>query len=126
MMIYWMPLRACYTPYKDFKILMDKLPPTRAEMILEQSGSLQKEIERTQQKLTKLFDAWENGIISDSDFSERKAIHQKKLEDLQAQLASIEKQQPKEVVYQEKMIQLKTAVEALKAPDISAKTKNFI
>ena len=29
------------------------------------------------------------------------------------------------MVYQEKMIQLKTAVEALKAPDISAKTKNF-
>lgn len=114
-----------YAHIRDFQILMDKLPATRAEMILEQSDSLQKEIERTQQKLTKLFDAWENGIISDSDFSERKAIHQKKLEDLQSQLASIEKQQPKEVVYQEKMIQLKTAVEALKAPDISAKTKNF-
>ena len=114
-----------YAHIDDFQILMDKLPATHAEMVLEQADGLQKEIERTSQKIAQLFDAWENGIISDSDFSERKAIHQKKIEDLQSQLASIEKQQPKKVVYQEKMIQLKTAVEALKAPDISAKTKNL-
>ena len=114
-----------YAHIDDFQILMDKLPATHAEMVLEQADGLQKEIERTSQKIAKLFDAWENGIISDSDFSERKVIHQKKIEDLQSQLASIEKQQPKKVVYQEKMIQLKTAVEALKAPDISAKTKNL-
>lgn len=76
------------------------------------------------QKITKLFDSWENGILNDNEFIERKVINNESLENIQRQIRDLEKSIPEKIDYKEKIILLSNAVESLRDDTVSAKIKN--
>ena len=49
----------------DFEMKIDNLPDVDENSILSQLEVLQKELIKQEKKLPKLFDAWEDGILTD-------------------------------------------------------------
>lgn len=109
---------------EDFETKVDKIPVVDEKTVEEEKEALRKEIRKTEKKLAKLFDAWENDDITNNEFVERKAVHNERITSLNAQIRELENSTPERVEYQEKLMLLQEALEAMTDKDLDAETKN--
>lgn len=109
---------------EDFELKVDNLPQTDENTILGQINSIEKEIKKTEKKLSKLFDAWENDTITDNEFVQRKEVNTNKIEELKAEIEKLENTIPEKEDYEEKIMSFSDALAALKDNTLEADVKN--
>jgi DNA repair ATPase RecN len=86
--------------------------------------AMQKEIRKLEKRLTVLFEAWEDGTITNNEFVERKAANNDKIESIKFQMQTLEESIPNKEEYKEKVFKLTQALESLTDDSISAEIKN--
>ncbi len=109
---------------EDFENKIDNLPDVDENTILEQMEALQRKANAVKKKLAKAFDDYEEGIYTANEFVERKAKHNATLEALQKQMAELEISIPEKEEYEEKILYLSDALNALLDDDLDAEVKN--
>ena len=109
---------------EDFECKIDNLPEVDENTIQSQIEALQSEQRKIEKKLAKLFDAWEEGKITDNEFVERKAVNTARIESIEKQIAEIEDSIPEKEEYQEIIMKLSDALESLKDTTLDADIKN--
>lgn len=109
---------------EDFELKVDNLPDVDENTVNKQIEALQAEMRRTEKILAKLFAAWESEDITNNEFVERKALHNKKIASCKQQIAELEDTIPEQEEYREKIMRLHDAIDALTDPDIDAADKN--
>ena len=109
---------------EDFELKIDNLPDVDENSLQRQFEALQSELRKIEKKLSKLFDAWEDGNISDNEFVERKAVNNAKIESIKSQMEELEKSIPEKEEYQEKIMLLSNALESLLDETLDADIKN--
>lgn len=109
---------------EDFEAKVDNLPEVDETSIVEQLEALQREIRKSEKKLAKLFDAWEDEDISDNEFVQRKAVHNERIESIKKQIDDLEDSIPEKEEYQEKIMKLSDALDALLDKTLDADIKN--
>lgn len=109
---------------EDFELKVDNLPQTDENTILGQINAIEKEIKKTEKKLSKLFDAWENDTITDNEFVQRKEVNTNKIEELKAEIEKLENTIPEKEDYEEKIMSFSDALAALKDKTLEADVKN--
>ena len=110
---------------EDFEMKIDNLPTIDGDEIKGQIEVLQAEMRKTEKKLSKLFDSWENDTISDNEFVQRKAVHNARIEAIKQQMRELEESMPEREEYEEMVVYLSDALEALLDDSIDATTKNI-
>lgn len=108
----------------NFEVKIDNLPDVDEESIQDQIAALENEIRKKEKKLSKLFDSWEEGIIDNNEFVKRKEVHNLKIEKIKDQIADLEQAIPEKEEYQEKIMCLSDALDALKDETLDADIKN--
>lgn len=109
---------------EDFKCKIDNLPDVDENTIVVQMEAMQKELRKLEKRLSKLFEAWEDGTISNNEFIQRKAVNNQKIESIKAQMDTLEDSIPEKEEYQEQIMGLSDALEALLDPGLDADVKN--
>lgn len=109
---------------EDFEMKIDNLPDVDENTILVQLEALQAEQRKIEKKLSKLFDAWEDEKISDNDFVQRKSVNNSRLEAIKKQMDELEDSIPEKEEYQEKIMYLSDALDALLDESLDAEIKN--
>lgn len=109
---------------EDFELKVDNLPDVDENSIKGQIEVLHTEVRKTEKKLTKLFEAWENEDITNNEFVERKAVNNKKIASIKAHIEELEDAIPAQEEYVEIVERLYDALDALADPDIDADIKN--
>jgi site-specific DNA recombinase len=109
---------------EDFEVKVDNLPDVDENTITEQLEALQAQLRKTEKKLSKLFDAWEDEDITDNEFVERKAVNTQRIEAIKAQMEELEDSIPEKEEYEELIMLLSDALEALLDPEVDAESKN--
>lgn len=108
----------------DFQVKVNNLPTVDASSVSSQIEALQKEQRRTEKKLDMLFDAWEDGTITNNEFVQRKALHNDRIESIKQQIDTLEQTIPEKEDYQEKIVRLSEALDLLLDQDLEAAIKN--
>ena len=85
---------------------------------------MQKELIKQEKKLPKLFDAWEDGILTDEEFTRRKLINKERIESIKKQMDHLEDSVPTKDEYEEKIMLLSDALKSLLDPTLDADIKN--
>ena len=109
---------------EEFEMKIDNLPDVNENTILEQMEGLQKKMNQVKKKLSKAFDDYEEGIYTSNEFVERKAKHNATLDALQKQMNELEISIPEKEEYEEKIMFLTDALNALLDEDLDAEVKN--
>jgi hypothetical protein len=109
---------------EDFEVKVDNLPEVDENTVTAQLEALQKEMRKSEKKLAKLFDAWEDEDITDNEFVQRKAVHNERIESIKKQMNDLEDAIPEKEDYQEKILGLEDALEALLDKSLDADIKN--
>ena len=117
-------IHALKTYLEDFEMKVDNLPDVDENTIVSQMEAMQAEIRKIEKKLAKLFDAWEDGTISDNEFVSRKAVNNNKIESIKQQITELEDSIPEKEDYQERIIMLSDAIDALENQNLDAEVKN--
>lgn len=110
---------------EDFEIKVDNVPDVDEQSLTGQISALYDEERKTQAKLSKLFDAWENGSITDNEFVERKAVNNARIESIKHQIRELENSMPEKQEYSEKIVLLSDALDALLDQSVDAADKNY-
>lgn len=110
---------------EDFETKMDNTSDVNEETVKEQIEALKTEEKKIKKKLAKLFDAWEDDEITDNEFVSRKAVHNDRLEAIKAQMMAFEESIPEKEEYQEKIILLSEALDAIRNPSLEAESQNM-
>lgn len=108
----------------DFNSKIDNLPDVNENTISDQIEALQKELVRTQKKLDKTFDDYEDGIYTANEFVQRKEKHTKRIESIKKQMDTLEASIPEKEEYVELIMGLSDALEALRDDELDADIKN--
>ena len=109
---------------EDFEFKLDNAPEVDENSINSQLELLQKEIRKTERKLAKLFDSWEDEKITDNEFVQRKAIHNQKIENVKKQMEELEYSIPEREEYEDKIMLLSEALVAIADESLDADIKN--
>ena len=109
---------------EEFEMKIDNLPDVNENTILDQMEGLQKKMNQVKKKLSKAFDDYEEGIYTSNEFVERKAKHNATLDALQKQMNELESSIPEKEEYEEKIMFLSDALNALLDEDLDAEVKN--
>lgn len=75
----------------DFELKIDNLPDVDENSIQEQIAAFENEIRKTERKLSKLFDSWEDGIIDNNEFVQRKEVFNLKIDAIKRQIEYLKK-----------------------------------
>ena len=86
---------------------------------------VENELEKAKAKRRRLFDDYEEGIYTSTEFTERKTVWANRIKRLANELEELQQTKPKEIDYKEKIVSFSKAVEMLKDDAISAKEKNI-
>lgn len=108
----------------DFELKIDNLPTYDEQLVEERIATLNMELRKIEKKLAKLFAGWENDDITDNEFVERKAIHNHRIENIKTEIESLEYSIPERVEYEETVLMLSDALDALTHEDLDAEIKN--
>jgi len=100
------------------------MPSVNEDAVTLQIEALQKEMRKVKRKLDKLFDDYEDEVYTANEFVERKAKHNERLAAIQDQIAALETAIPEKEEYQDKIIRLTDALNALEDDSQDAETKN--
>ena len=109
---------------EEFEMKIDNLPDVDENSISTQMEVLRAEQRKIEKKLAKLFDAWEDEKITDNDFVQRKAVNNNRIEAIKKQMIELEDSIPEKEEYQEKIMYLSDALDALLDDSIDAEIKN--
>ena len=109
---------------EDFEMKIDNLPDVDEKSIVAQIEVLRAEQRKIEKKLAKLFDAWEDDTISDNDFVQRKAVNNNRIETIKKQMVELENSVPEKEEYQERIMHLTNALDALLDETHEAEIKN--
>ena len=109
---------------EEFMAKVDNLPDVDENSIVVQLEALNNELRKTEKKLSKLFDSWEDEKISDNEFVQRKAVHNERIESIKKQMDELESSIPEKEEYQEKIMFLSDALDSLLDETLDAEIKN--
>ena len=109
---------------EEFEMKVDNLPDVNENTILLQMEGLQKKMAQIKKKLSKAFDDYEDGIYTANEFVERKAKHNAALDSLEKQMNELENSIPEKEEYEEKIMFLSDALDALLDEGLDAEIKN--
>lgn len=109
---------------EDFEVKIDNMPAVDEHSLQSEIDILQKELRKTEKKLDKIFDAWEDNDLSDNEFVKRKAVNVEKIEMIKKQMEELEESIPEKEEYHEKVIKLSDALASLLDEDLDADSKN--
>ena len=109
----------------DFEMQIDNLPVVDVNSIAAQRDALLNEKRKIEKRMEKLFESWEDSLITNNEFAQRKAANAEKIEDIDRQLDILEASMPSQEEYAERLLSLQDALDALLDPDISAADKNM-
>lgn len=109
---------------EDFEMKIDNLPDVDENTILTQIEALQAEQRKIEKKLAKLFDAWEDEKLSDNEFVQRKAVNTQRIEAIKKQMDDLADSIPEKEEYQEIIMYLSDALDALLDESLDAEVKN--
>ncbi len=109
---------------EDFEMKIDNLPDVDENTVLEQLESLKSQKRARERKLAKAFDDYEDGVYTANEFVERKAIHTAKIEAIQKQMDLLEESIPEKEEYQEIIMRLTDALNAILDEGLDADVKN--
>lgn len=109
---------------EDFECKVDNLPEVDENSVLAEIEALQAELRKTEKKLSKLFDRWEDELISDNEFVKRKAVHNNRIESIKKQMIELEDAIPEKEEYQSRIMYLSDALDALLDETLDADIKN--
>ena len=109
---------------EDFEMKVDNLPDVDENTILAQIDGLQKKIQQTKRKLSKIFDDYEDGIYSANEFVERKAKHNASIESYEKQIEELENSIPEKEEYEDIIMLLSEALDSLLDTTLDAEIKN--
>ena len=109
---------------EDFEFKLNNLPDVDENSIEQQIETLQNERRKTEKKMSKLFDAWEEGMISDNDFVQRKQVNADRIESIKKQIEDLERTVPEKEDYEEKIMMFSDVLGALLDTDLDADVKN--
>lgn len=109
---------------RDFQLKVDNSPAINKNSVESQIKELEEQRRKVERKLSKVFDDYENEIYTANEFVERKAKHNKDLENIKNSICELEDSIPEKTEYEEKIVQLKDAVDIIKNNEITAKAKN--
>lgn len=109
---------------EDFELQLKDLPTVNESSIESQISILNKELTKIQKRLDKLFEAWEDGQISNNEFVDRKAVNNEKIENIKTQIFELENTIPEKTEIEQKTVMLYDALNALTDDSIDAKIKN--
>lgn len=112
------------TYIEEFETKVDNLPAVDENSIMGQLDILQAEIRKAEKKLAKLFDSWEDEKISDNEFVQRKAVQNSRIESIKKQMEELEDSIPEKEEYEEKIMGLSDALNALLDDRLDAEIKN--
>lgn len=107
----------------EFQVEFDEIESTELAA-QEQIAKLDKQIEQCKRKLEKVYDAWEDGILSDNEFIERKTAHLDRIEELKQEQERIELEQAEQEGIEDRILYLGDALNALLDTEIDAELKN--
>ena len=110
---------------EDFEGTVNAIPEADENSIAAQIDALQAELKKTERRLAKLFDAWEDETISDNEFVQRKQVNTEKVESIKKQIEELENSIPEKEEYEEKILKLSDALNALLDRDLDAESKNI-
>jgi len=110
---------------EDFEMQMNDLPSVNQNTIAAQISALNKELSKTQKRLSKLFEAWEDDQISNNEFVDRKSVNNEKIENIKKQIEELENTIPEKEEIKTKTILLSDALNMLTDDSVEAKTKNI-
>lgn len=111
---------------ENYEQELDNLPDVDENTIAVQLDNLQKEIRKTEKKLAKLFDAWEDDSISDNEFVSRKAKHNDHIEEIKRQMDALEDSIPEKEEFHDKIILLHEALDAIQDRTLDAEVQNHV
>lgn len=109
---------------EDFQVKIDNLSGVNENAVKLQIEALQKEITKAEKVLNMLFDAWENGDITNNEFAQRKTVNNERIENAKKELAKLQASIPEREEYEEKIMYLHDAIDALNDPNLEAAAKN--
>lgn len=109
---------------KDFEVKIGNFAQDDEILMKLEEETLKSELWRTEKKLTRLFEAWENETISTEEFTERKLVNSEKINAIKQELEKLQNSLPKKHEYKEKNMQLKEVLELLSSPSVDAAAKN--
>lgn len=109
---------------EDYELKVDNLPDVNENTITKQIEALQKELSKVKKKLAKAFDDYEDGIYTANEFIERKTKHNARIESIEKQIKELEQSIPEKEEYEEKIMLLSDALDALLNNDLDAEIKN--
>ena len=103
---------------------MDNLPDTDENSIMGQIEALEREKARVERILSKIFDDYEAEVYTANEFVERKAKHNARIESIKKQIRELRSTIPEKEEYEEKIIKLSDALDALLDDSLDASVKN--
>ena len=109
---------------EDFEIRLDNLPEVDEDSITGQIEALQAEMRKAERKLAKAFDDYEDGVYTANEFVQRKAKHNERIESIKAQIEDLEDSIPEKEDYEETILMLSDALDALLDEELDADIKN--
>lgn len=109
---------------EDFELRMDNLPDVDENSINGQIETLQAEMRKVQRKLDKAFDDYEDGVYTANEFVQRKAKHNERMEAIKSQIEALEDSIPEKEEYEETVLMLSDALDALLDEELDADVKN--
>ena len=110
---------------EEFEVKVSNMPEASKKTIETQMEALRSELKKTERRLAKLFDAWEDETITDNEFVQRKQVNTEKIESIKKQIEELENSIPEKEEYEEKIMKLSDALNALLDPDLDAESKNI-
>lgn len=109
---------------EDFEMQSDNTQTIDEAAIAAQVDTLNKELRKSERILAKLFVSWEEETISDNEFVQRKAVHNERIASIKQQIEALEDTIPQHEELEERIIQFREVMDALKDDTVSAEAKN--
>lgn len=110
---------------EEISIQVENIPDTKESEIQEEIEQCYAVIRKHEKILNKLYTAWEEDTLSDSEFVERKQINQSKIDEIKMHICELENKVPHIDEYEERITTLHEAIESLQDSSIDAKEKNM-
>ena len=109
---------------EDFEIKMKNGDGNSVKLQENQLNHIQKELDEINVSMDKLYDFLEREIYDEETFVARRKTLLKRKDELTSSFNKLSATLPKAINYEEKVVKLSEAIEALKNPELSAKAKN--
>lgn len=109
---------------EDFEEKLSDISEVDENSLKNEICALEKELNKTEKKLAKAFDDYEEGIYTANEFIIRKEKHNARIEVIKNQIEELENSIPEKEEYQEKVYTFSEALDALLDDNIDADLKN--